>query len=921
MERVTSTEPKVKVKLETPKRTNKRDMIMRGWSHVNKRVKYAIPLIVLSFLLCLLVLYYLTQPGEERLVILCNENFSVTIDKSTGAIKEFFHPKDEFKTNFAGNEENNIHVKINNGSWLGDVTIKYRISSFTSSNVWFGYESATTRWHHVAGKGIRIDSYGDRIIFSYYDEKAGPSGFRDIELKKTYRLDNNDGYFVLELDFINRVNSTIEVGEVSLPMVFNILACPPSGEVENAYEKRVIIHPFIAGHSSYIYLTRLNGEPPYLLVIPGNGTAFEAFTGHWSLGVIFDPTPVLYLYSKANTHRLAWDTWFNGLRSFYLAPGETKKLSFKFYWVNSYEEINEKLYRLGKVAVKIALGMVIPEDLEASVLLRCKKPINKIEIDEETEIVGERRTGENVFLRLKFNGLGQHVLKIHYGKGEWVSLPFYSIKNIEELMNARSRFIITKQRITDPNDIRQYAFLMWDSKKKTLLDSAPPLLDFGPGWPRPPKSWMNGCSDEIGFAEPLFLAEKNVYCPDEEEIKALEDYVWKLLYGKLQYRDTYAVKRWIWDDPPPGTDRSFNYPHVFNIYHSMYKIAKLYNLTEHSAKEYLLLAYHTAMTYHSDEYCGRAWRTLGNMGAWNVLNIIESLKDEGLINEYEALLERFKISTEHFIKTKHPYLSEFPYDTTGYESTYFFRKFEGRTDLVNETVKVLLATVHHQPIWWWCGCDIKSLGVYTTAMNSRCLLDAYEENLDNKLLLRIGYTGTLAYWSQVYPSGEACTGPSWSPDGSPGSYFDPAWSNEFGIGLYPNLFALKAYLVEDPDFGLIGYGCDVYETDDSYGIIPADGICFRAFFAPLKINIEVLKSRIEKIEANKEGEEISIDVSKVISSVETVTLKAKGLKPGRYNISTAEGFNKTVNCDSGILEAEVPVSEEKINIRITLAKE
>jgi len=193
--------------------------------------------------------------------------------------------------------------------------------------------------------------------------------------------------------------------------------------------------------------------------------------------------------------------------------------------------------------------------------------------------------------------------------------------------------------------------------------------------------------------------------------------------------------------------------------------------------------------------------------------------------------------------------------------------------------------------------------------------------LDNKLLLRIGYTGTLAYWSQVYPSGEACTGPNWSPDGSPGSYFDPAWSNEFGIGLYPNLFALNAYLVEDPDFGLIGYGCDVYETDDSYGIIPADGICFRAFFAPLKINIEVLKSRIEKIEANKEGEEISIDVSKVISSVKTVTIKAKGLKPGRYNISTAEGFNKTVNCDSGILETEVPVSEEKINIRITLAKE
>ena len=120
---------------------------------------------------------------------------------------------------------------------------------------------------------------------------------------------------------------------------------------------------------------------------------------------------------------------------------------------------------------------------------------------------------------------------------------------------------------------------------------------------------------ELGLSKEMFGVDGGKLSPpSQKEIKALEDHIWKFLYGKLQYRDTYAVKRWIWDDPPPGTDRSFNYPHVFNIYYSMYKIAKLYNLTEHSAKEYLLLAYHTAMTYHSDEYCEDAWRTLGNMG-------------------------------------------------------------------------------------------------------------------------------------------------------------------------------------------------------------------------------------------------------------------------------------------------------------------
>lgn len=64
---------------------------------------------------------------------------------------------------------------------------------------------------------------------------------------------------------------------------------------------------------------------------------------------------------------------------------------------------------------------------------------------------------------------------------------------------------------------------------------------------------MNGCSDEIGFAEPIFLAEKNVYCPNATEIKVMEGYIWKFLYGKLQHKYNYAVKRWIWSDPEPGT--------------------------------------------------------------------------------------------------------------------------------------------------------------------------------------------------------------------------------------------------------------------------------------------------------------------------------------------------------------------------------
>ncbi|MEM2401010.1 MAG: DUF5695 domain-containing protein [Candidatus Bathyarchaeia archaeon] len=869
-------------------------------------------IIVLSLILLMSFIIHLFKPSKREITGLHNlvgGDFIVVIDREFGVIREIRNRGDAYETNFARGEESSPREQPR-APWLGSVSVKYRIGS----GEWI---SANTSYHYETRIGINMLGYSDEsITFSYFDKGAGYGGFNICELIETYRLEKDEKCFVWEISLVNRGPLTIEVGEISIPMAFNI-ECMGEKAVANPYEKRVLIHPFIAGHSSYIYFVRPNGEPPFLLMVPGENTFFEAFTGQWSLGIIAQPPPTLYLFSKANEG--SWKEWFNGLRSFTLSPGEIKTFRIRFYWVNSYREINEKMYEIGKVSVKVAPGMVIPEDLEANVLLECKKPILSINTDEGTNIIEEIRDGDRIFLKLTFSTLGQHVLRISYGEDEWLNLPFYSIKSIEYLMEARSKFIITYQRITDPNDIRQYAFLMWDSENDCILDSAPPLLDFGPGWPRPPLSWMNGCSDEIGFAEPIFLAEKNVYYPNVTEIKVMEDYIWKFLYGKLQDKNTYAVKRWIWDDPEPGTWRSFNYPHVFNIYYSMYKIAKLYNLTEHPARDYLLLAYNTAMTYHSDRYCGSWWRTLGNMGAWNTINILKSLREEGLIKEYNTLLGRFNRSTEYFVKTKYPYLSEFPFDTTGYESTYFFRKYAGRMNLVNEVVKVLLATLHYSPIWWWYGCDIKSLGVYTTAMNSRCLLDAYDNNPDDYMLLRIGYAGTLAYWSQVYPNGEACTGPNWSPDGSPGSYFNPAWSNEYGIGLYANLHALKAYVVKDPDFGLIGYGCRVSEGDDgTLIIVPARGIDTRIFIAPLRVGVEVLKAHIREAKVTASKEWISLVISKSVDSINTVTLRVRGIESGEYLIYTNEGFSSFFSCPTGDLEVEVPARGCEVEINISL---
>ena len=71
------------------------------------------------------------------------------------------------------------------------------------------------------------------------------------------------------------------------------------------------------------------------------------------------------------------------------------------------------------------------------------------------------------------------------------------------------------------------------------------------------------------------------------------------------------------------------------------------------------------------------------------------------------------------------------------------------------------------------------------------------------------------------------------------------------MGLYGNLSMLKSYLVQDPDFGLVGYGCAVAETGNDYTLVPEDGLGVRASFVPLGVALETVRARIEKATLTK----------------------------------------------------------------------
>src|ERR1019366_7600524 len=107
------------------------------------------------------------------------------------------------------------------------------------------------------------------------------------------------------------------------------------------------------------------------------------------------------------------------------------------------------------------------------------------------------------------------------------------------------------------------------------------------------------------LADALFLAEKNAIYPVPSEIAALDGYLTDFLQDKLQNPGDGSVGCSLPDSRSVATNfgRPQVYPLVFNLYHSLARIARTYGMTGNEAAEYLKRAARTvqAMFTHANE--------------------------------------------------------------------------------------------------------------------------------------------------------------------------------------------------------------------------------------------------------------------------------------------------------------------------------
>ena len=447
-----------------------------------------------------------------------NDNFIVGFDPEKGVIKSLKHADHDLE--FAANEDNSPHLNVPGSRWFGDLIFSVR------------HKNQIQKYYtSISGKHRKL--YFSDSIKVKYSKITSPDG-NDLDLKVTKKFYCNKKGFQWEIILQNCTGSDIEIGEFGIPFAFNNLykGLPQ----KQLYEKRVISHFSPSGHCSYLIAQGLNGESPLLLFTPCGDTYFEAASHEKNepfqgMGLKWEGIKIGYIYSKFPVESGEWKEWFNGHSSKVLKNEETGTYSFRFSWAENRNMLIRQLVRLGKIAVRVHPGMVLPENMDMLLKLETKNNIDNIDIPGYFEKVN---IGDNKY-KFRFKDTGIKKVTIRYDKNKWTNLIFFVTDKIDTLIKKRAGFIVKNQQYNNRKDGRFKAFLMWDAETGSVVSEAR-------------SSYLVGGSDELGFADPLFLAYKNIFYPVKSEITALGEYIDRFIIRKLQNRNDYGVRLWNFND-------------------------------------------------------------------------------------------------------------------------------------------------------------------------------------------------------------------------------------------------------------------------------------------------------------------------------------------------------------------------------------
>ncbi len=637
------------------------------------------------------------------------------------------------------------------------------------------------------------------------------------------------------------------------------------------------------------------------------------------------------------------------------------------------------------------------------------------------EIDGENH---NVY-EISMECLGQHNLYIDYevgGAPKQTLLQFNSMAPVGDALQAHGDFMLNYTQVKDDTNVGYGAFDEWyfqsyNNTNTNVVKNQGKMNRFTNG------EW----GDDWGWPKGQFLAAKNFFEPDAAQIQALDDYqhnaIWRPqgtvpnypnMFGGVWQRDAALVNTsnivdgasgsvetstlvdpetgkignldtkdyWLFVDNFLGNgasatntgtfdNRGYCYPHVWNTYFYLYKIAKAYpDMIDYreTAAEYLTRAYRIINTYAraakipaggvtdrnamSTGNSTPSYRWSGLMGESTVTEIREALLEEGYA--YEAgQLDIFMVEKERRLDLQsYPYGSEYAYDNTGEEAVYEFFSYTDnpRRQAIDWKSRACRGI---QPTWYYYGVAITITGEnwwnfqYSMSLIGRCLDDWLRYGADDSddwtpeeraIAQRVSYASKVGNvncvnMGQIDPDSSNYGASAWSFQASKGvrgakdnwlgannihggSVMVNGWRNISGeseLGLYGALRILSTDVITDPVFGLYGYGGNLTDNGSSYTVVPADGLYKRLNLLDERIYVEFERDQYREATIAKDGSHFDFKVKNLTKTAHDSRVNFFGLASGNYTISVDGKIVDFFSVASGAesVDVYIPVGEEE----------
>ncbi|MFP4488155.1 MAG: DUF5695 domain-containing protein, partial [Bacteroidales bacterium] len=596
-------------------------------------------------------------------------------------------------------------VKLSDGN-MNAVFSQTGISSVTCSDDPYKASPLSGRFgrpviNYRIARGDWLTHYMGNTIMNTEDDKVNYLHYiKGMPMSLEQEFIAEDGGINWKMKLKTEMEFPVKIGDFAIPLPWNL---PRGGNPEQTFETGFTKHHYIAGDGSFIYFTRPSGKAPYFIIMALPGTRLEYFDADGEYRV--------YIHS-GHAGNIQEGNWRYEHTYHDLAPageeGSQLEYSFRMQWANSYDELRQILYDNGLLDIRVVPGMSLPRDLEARVAIRSKKDIRAIraEYPEQTEIEFIEKTDDNHYIyKVRFDRLGENMLFVDYGDGLTNHLEFFSTEDLETLFKKRASFIVNSQQHKVPGKWWDGLYSVYDMKNGVLR--GPENTDGYDHW------WGYVlASDDPALCKAPYVAAKNVFYPDDDEIKSVEYYLENFVWGGLQRTaeetpypyGIYGTPNWMVNRDPvkrAGVKdrnldkmniwRSYDYPHIIMLYYHMYQVAEMYpDKVEYlDAEGYLERAWQTARAYFIYPYEILPWYDTYKWGCYNELvieDLISVLEEHGRDEEAAWLRNEYEKKVKYFIyDDDYPYRSEYAIDRTAFESSYAFARYGATRDMEPDT--------------------------------------------------------------------------------------------------------------------------------------------------------------------------------------------------------------------------------------------